>query len=455
MLTDLQCRKAIAKDRAYKLTDAKGLHLHITLTGFKSWRFKYRVGKLEKLIVIGPYPEVTIAKARDVRDRYRQQLRDNLDPGVVRKQEQAAARLEAINTFEKIARQWHAVQKPRWSAKHAGQVIGSLELHVFPKLGKISLGGITPPMVLEVIRLVEASSIDIAKRVQRRMSMIFGFAIASGIGKDNPAAAIKDALAPMMRGRYPAITDLERLRAFMRAAELQDTTPQTRLANRFLALTGVRPSMVRQMPPDEIVGLESDSPEWCIPAERMKLLKDRKYRAEFDFIVPLSRQAVDVLREAGRRFGNAPFVFPSAAKPRRPMSDMTLTKFLRVVGYDREHVPHGWRSSFSTIMNKRAAQMKRPGDRALIDLMLAHLPGDVESDYNRYAYLDERRELAQAWADMLLEGFAPAASLMSDPLPRGIVRSQEPRRERPVTRRGPGRPRGRKGTAHVSARPAK
>ena len=143
MLTDIQCRKAIAKERPYKLPDGKGLHLYVTPTGFKSWRFKYRIGKIEKQIVIGPYPDVTIVAARQERDRFREQLRTNLDPTVVRKQEQAAARLEAINTFEKISKLWHKLQLPRWSERHAVKVMESLELYAFPKLGKLPLSGIT------------------------------------------------------------------------------------------------------------------------------------------------------------------------------------------------------------------------------------------------------------------------------------------------------------------------
>jgi len=441
MLTDLQCRKAAPKDRDYKLPDEKGLYLFVTKAGFKSWRLKYRVAGVEKRLVIGPYPEISLIKAREERDAARQLLREHQDPSVVRKQKKAAARLEAVSTFEKIAQKWHATQLPRWEKKHAGQVIGSLKLHVFPAIGKLPINAITPPMVLEIIEAIEVHSVEIAKRVQRRMSKIFGYAIASGIGTANPAAQIKDALQPVIRGRYPAITNIERLRQFLAAAEAQDAYPQTRLASRFLALTVARPSMVRLMPPEEIFGLDGPSPEWRIPATRMKLLKDRKFRAEFDFIIPLSTQAADILREARQRWGNAPYVFPSATKPTAAMSDMTLVKFLRLAEFEGEHVPHGWRSSFSSIMNREAALADRPGDRAIIDLMLAHLPGDVESDYNRYSYLERRRDLAQAWADMLLRDFPPAAALMVDQLPRGIVRTQAPARNGPVTRRGPGRPR--------------
>jgi hypothetical protein len=441
MLTDLQCRKAAARDRDYRLTDGDGLSLYVTINGHKSWRLKFIFAGRYKQLVIGPYPEISLEAARAERARLRALVRANRDPLIVRRQEKAAATASAASTFEKIGRQWHAVQRKGWSERHGDKVIESLELHLFPLLGKLPIDAITPPMMLEAIRTVEAGSIDIAKRVQRRASKIFSYAIAAGIGTGNPAAAIKDALQPLTGGRLPAIVSLARLRAFLAAAELQDADPVTRLANRFLALTQARPSMVRLMPPEEIWDLDGDAPQWRIPAARMKLAKGKKLRFEYDFIIPLSSQAVDVLREARRRFGNAPYVFPSTGSPRRPMSDATLAKFLRVDGYAGEHVPHGWRSSFSTIMNERAALEDRPADRPIIDLMLAHLPDDVESIYNRYLYLPRRTELTQMWADMLLEGFAPASSLLRDLPPRGIVRTQAPARERPVDRRRAGWPR--------------
>lgn len=441
MLTDIQCRKAAPREKAYKLPDGRGLYLHVATTGYKSWRLKYRVNGKEKLFVIGQYPDVPLTEARQQLTKLKQQLRENQDPSIVRKQERAAARLEAASTFEMIARQWHTLQKPRWTSKHANQVLASLDLHLFPKLGKVPINSITAPMMLEAIRAVEKSSIEIAKRVQRRASKIFTYAIAIGIGSGNPAAAVKDALQPMMRGRFPAIVNLARLRRFLADAESQDAQPQTRLANRFLALTAARPSMVRLMPPEEIYGLDGPNPEWRIPAVRMKLLKDRKYRFEYDFIIPLPPQAAEVLREARRLFGNSPFVFPSPTDRRKPLSENTLSGYCRVAGYGREHVPHGWRSSFSTIMNEIATVHDRPNDRAMIDLMLAHLPGDVESDYNRYAYLPRRRELAEEWAGLLLKDALPIAELLRPMEPKGIVRTQAPARERPLNLRGPGRPR--------------
>jgi hypothetical protein len=450
MLTDIQCRKAAAKAKGYALTDAGGLHLYVTERGSKSWRFKYRFAGQYKRLVIGPYPEITLQKARAERDRLRAQIREGQDPGIVRKQEQAAARVEAASTFEALARQWHALQRSRWSDIHFRQVLESLELHLFPRLGKMPINAITPPMMLEAIRAVEGSSIDIAKRVQRRASKIFTYAIAIGVGKVNPAAAIKDALQPMMRGRYPSIVNLARLRRFLADAEAQDALPQTRLANRFLALTQARPSMVRLMPWSEVFDLDGDNPEWRIPAERMKLLKDRKYRFEFDFIVPLSPQAVDVLRAARQHLGGKALVFPAARDLTKPLSDATLAKYCRVEGYGRDHVPHGWRSSFSTIMNEIATINDRPEDRAIIDLMLAHLPSDVESAYNRYAYLPRRRQLAQEWADLLLKDAHPIAALLRELPPRGIVRMRGQSHERADDRRGPGRPR-RKVAADVSA----
>ena len=204
----------------------------------------------------------------------------------------------------------------------------------------------------------------------------------------------------MAKGRQPAVTELAEARAVLARAEAQPAHPLTRLALRLLALTAVRPGEIRGAAWAEFEGLDGAEPLWRVPAERMK--------ARREHLVPLARQAVAALEAARPLSGRGPLVFPSARHAHRPMSENAIGYLLNRAGYHHRHVPHGWRATFATVMNERHRH-----DRQVIDLMLAHAPRDkTEGAYNRAAHLARRRELAQAWADLLLEGAPKAAELV-------------------------------------------
>jgi integrase len=222
------------------------------------------------------------------------------------------------------------------------------------------------------------------------MSAVFVYAIASGLSEADPAAIVKGAMAPLVKGRQPAVTDLAGAREVLARVEATPAHPTTKLANRLLALTVVRPGEVRAVKWAEFEDLEGPSPLWRIPAERMKMGREH--------LVPLSRQAVEVLLAVRQFTGRGPLVFPSTRHAHRPMSENAIGYLLNRAGYHGRHVPHGWRATFSTIMNEQ-----HRADRQVIDLMLAHAPDDkTESAYNRAQHLSRRRELAQIWADLLL-----------------------------------------------------
>lgn len=414
MLTDTRCRTAKPQEKPYKLADSKGLHLYVTPSGYKSWRWKYRFAKKEKLLTIGPYPEISAAKAREKRDEAARLLREGVDPSMHRRQRAAELATEAANTFETIARRWHETNKAKWTPQHAEQVLDSLVDNVFPELGRDPITSITAPMVLKVIQAIEARpAIETARRVRQRMSAVFVFAIASGVASQDPASVIRGALKPLKKGRQPAFTRLEDARALLNAAEDAPAYPVTKLASRFLALTAVRPGVLRWIEPQELEDLDGKEPLWRIPAAKMKLQLDRKGDETYDFLVPLSRQAVEVIKTARSLTGNTPLIFPSNRHAHRPMSENAIGyMYNRLSSFRGRHVPHGWRATFSTVMNERAVEKGLPGDRAIIDLMLAHIPAGVEGIYNRAAYLPRRRALAQEWADLLLDGLPPASQLL-------------------------------------------
>lgn len=277
-------------------------------------------------------------------------------------------------------------------------MLKSLIQDVFPKIGALLIREITPPVVLQVLRPIEARpALETARRVRQRISAVF--AIASGEAETDPAAIVRGAMAPMTKGRQPAIVDLDEARAMLRKAEAVPAHPITRLALRFLALTSVRPGELRGAAWAEFEALDGPARAWRIPADRMKMWRDH--------VVCLSRQAVEVLAVARTISGRSPLVFPNSRWAHRPMSGNAVGYLLNRAGYHSKHVPHGWRATFSSTMNERYR-----ADQHVLDLMLAHAPKDrVESAYNRALHLERRRELAQAWADLLMADAAPAETL--------------------------------------------
>ncbi len=412
LLSDIQCRKARPADRDYKLADERGLYLYVTTKGYKSWRMKYRFAGKEKRIIFGAYPDLSLAEAREARDAARKQLAQDIDPGVAKKQKAAALKVETEASFERLALDWHAVMAPTWSGAYAKTVMYALKRDLIPQLGALPIGTLTKPMILERLKMIEArGAIETAKRVRQMIEDIFEHAIGLGYDIDNPAAS-KFSLRPLIQHKRPALTDIEALRTMLWTVEQSRARPVTKLASRMIALTAVRPGVVQTLPWDEVTGLDECEPVWIIPAARMKLTQQRKREEAFDHHVPLAAQVMELLASLRILTGQGPLAFPQSRSTRKPLSDATISKMYRDAGFTGEHVPHGWRSSFSTIMNERAAAMDRPEDRAIIDLMLAHRPKGTEPIYNRAVYMPRRRVIAQEWADLLLKGFPPVSSLL-------------------------------------------
>lgn len=398
MLTDMQVRKLTPAEKAFKASDSGGLYLQVTPGGSKLWRMKYRFGGKEKLLSFGAYPEVSLSDARRARDDARQEIRAGRDPSLTRKQRRAQAACSETR-LQVVGETWLIAQKPTWTERHYNDVETSLARLVWPKIGNIPIPEITPPMVLSVIKDIEKTrAIETARRVRQRLSAIFCYGIATGVGSSDPADVIKGALAPLKKGHQPAITDLAELRQMIADVESIPAHPVTVLAMRFLALTAVRPGEVRAMPWSEI---KEDI--WEIPAERMKMKRPH--------VVPLSRQAMETLAAVHTLTGRGPIVFPNSRWAHRPMSENAIGYMINRAGYSGRHVPHGFRAAFSSIMNER-----QPEQRLVIDQMLAHtLKDKTELAYNRAQHLERRRAIYQEWADNLLEGFVSPMDLIQRP----------------------------------------
>lgn len=387
----------------------------VLTSGTKSWRWKYSFRGREKTLTLGLYPEVSLRDARMARDEARRQLVGGIDPGAEKRVVKVSRTRQPTDSFEQLARAWHEARKSSWSPRYGKQVLERLENHAFSLLGPSRVGEITAPMVLEVVRRIEQQDkLNMARKVRMHISEVFVWAIASGLATTDPAAMISRAMKSATTHRRPAAITIEAARAVLQQTEAREGASSTvLLASRLLALTAARPAMVCQADKREFIGLDGPEPLWHIPAARMKLTRDKQRDAAHDFLIPLSRQAAATVQAALAIAPQTPWLFAGIGDRRKPISDSTLSKLYRIAGLEGVHVPHGWRSSFSTIMNEQCALQDRIDDRKIIDLMLAHAQPGVEPIYNRAAYLPRRRQIAQAWADMLMQGLPPPESLIA------------------------------------------
>lgn len=432
MLTDKAVRAAGPKDKPYKVADGGGLLLHVSTTGHKTWRLKYRFDGKEQLLTFGAYPYVSLAEAREMRNEAKKQLRTGVDPRHSAKRAKLIGSSSDGETFEIVARRWHEKQLGRWKPVHANDVITSLERDIFPHLGTMPLGEIDKRTLLAVLRKIEArGAIETARRVKQRVAKVYQFANAEGGDFVNPAADINEALTPVPPSkRYPALVELGAIRRLLSDVDRSGSSPVTRLASRFMALTGQRPGMVRRMEWREIQNVDWGKADanvgdanWVVPAEKVKQELHLRSDEAFDHPVPLSRQAVETLRAVRLLTGRCRYVFPSSRSGTVPISENAVGYLYNREGYKGRHVPHGWRSSFSTLMNEEAERTslhdeRRIADRFIIDLMLAHTPNGMSASelrYNRAAYLPRRREIAQQWADMIMDGALPTRDILESP----------------------------------------
>ena len=433
-LTDTKIKAAKARDKGYKLSDGGQLYLYVAPTGGRSWRMNYQFGRsaqdkpVQKTLTIGAYPAISLRDARDARDAAKALLAKGIEPKPDALFSRAVEE-DRRDTLEDLARDWHKLQQSQWSKVHAKDVLGSLEADVFPALGKKRLPQISAADLYALLQaVVKRGAIETAHRVLQRLNAIFVYGIARGMTRDNPASGLKVAIPKKPKAkRQPAVTTLPDLRQLLVDCEAERCRAATKLALRFIALTAVRPNEIHGARWGEFEGLTGPVPIWRIPAARMKGDEERKAEEEGDHLVPLAPQAVEVLECMRLLTGNLELVWPSDRHPHRQMSENTLRALLIRAGYYQRHVPHGFRAAFSTIMNERCERTWRESghntaspDRAIIDLMLAHVPsGEAshsEGAYNRAAYMERRRELACEWADILLADMWPPTIHIGQPI---------------------------------------
>lgn len=385
-LTDKEVKNAKPSTKPVRLFDGGGLYLEIAPSGGKWWRFKYRFGGKEKRLSVGVYPDVPLKVARDRRDDARKLLAAGADPGEQRKAEKQAKAEAGGNTFEALGREWIATRGKEWTASYSSKTVSALERHAFPAIGARPIAGITAPDLLALLRAIEGrGTVDMAHRISQHCSAIFRFAISTGRAVTDPVLSLRGALSTVKQEHYAALTDPAAFAELLRDVEKYRGEATTKGAMQLLALTFQRTKEVRFA---EWSQIDLDAALWRIPAEIMKMREAH--------IVPLSRQAVAILKELQPLTGEGRLVFPSSISRERPLSENTVVYALARMGYKGRMTGHGFRSVASTMLNEQ-------GFRAdLIERQLAHAEKNaVRAAYNRAEYLPERKKMMQQWADYL------------------------------------------------------
>lgn len=343
-LTETKVRTIKPSGKPLKLFDGGGLFLLVTPSGGKLWRLKYRFGGIEKLLTIGTYPQTSLVQARKNRDDARVLLEKGIDPGET-KRAQKASETQETETFEVIAREWHTKFSSSWAQSHGSKIIRRLELYVFPWLGNRPIRLITAPELLTVLRRIESKgTLETAHRTQQNCSQVFRYAVATGRAERDPSADLRGAIPPASGKHFASITDPKEIGGLLRSIDSYRGSIVTRCALQLAPLVFVRPGELRHAEWSE---MDLDAAEWRIPAEKMK--------SGVLHIVPLSRQALEVLREIQPLTGHGRYVFPSPRTDKRPMSSNAVLSALRRMGYAKDEMSgHGFRSMASTLLNEQA-----------------------------------------------------------------------------------------------------
>lgn len=386
-LSETKVRNAKPEKTPYKLFDGQGLFLLVTPSGGKLWQLKYRFDNKEKKLSLGSYPAIAMADARKKRDEARRYISNGVDPGAIRKA-QKEAKTQAKETFEVIAREWHWKFKPTWTEGHAVTIMSRLERDLFPWIGSIPINDVKATRLLAVLRRIEdRGALETAHRVRTIAGQVFRYAVSTGRAERDPSADLKGALPQPPEKHHAAITDPKEVGALLRAIDGYQGHYVVKCAMRLAPLFFVRPGELRHAEWSEI---DLDEAQWSIPADKMKMKQAH--------IVPLCKQALEILKELKQLTGASRYVFPSGRTFARPMSENAILAALRRMGYDTSTMTgHGFRAMARTILDE-VLQVRVD----LIEHQLAHAVRDpLGRAYNRTAHLSDRWQMMQKWADYL------------------------------------------------------
>lgn len=391
-LTATEVDKAKPETKQKKLFDGGGLFLLVAPSGGKWWRFKYSFSGMSKTISFGTYPEISLAQARERREEARKLLANDVDPSDNRKAVKSAKEELLANSFEAIAREWHKhmLEKKDWSTEHATTILNRLEQDIFPWIGKKPITEVTAKEIKAILdRIRSRGVIETARRALTIMGQVYRYAIMTDKAEYDISAGFRGYLPATSKTRkhMASVTDPKELVPLLRAIDAYQGGLVAQCALKLLPLVFVRPGELRHMEWSEI---DFETEEWNIPAAKMKM--------KADHLVPLSRQAIAILKELQPLTGNSTYVFPSTRSFERCMSDNTINASFRRMGFDGDTITgHGFRATARTILDEVLHQRVD-----FIEHQLAHAVKDPNGRaYNRTAHLAERRKMMQLWADYL------------------------------------------------------
>jgi integrase len=384
-LTDTKINNAKQRERPYKLSDGGGLYLAVHPTGAKCWRYRYRIGGKENLFALGEYPQVTLKAARVERDRARELVKQGIHPAADRRAQRLVVATQAANTFETLANEWIQKNKKKWSPYYLSQVRTILAADVFPEIGKLPIKSVGAAHLMGIMKDVEERGAPtIAILIRQWSSAIFRYAIVNLRAEVDPAASLKGLVSKPRTKHKHALTQSE-LPEFLSRLDESQGAPQVEIAMRLLLLTFVRTAELRKATWSEF---DLERALWEIPAERMKMRTPH--------LVPLSKQALELLRRLKAIDGSRPLLFPNHRDPTRPMCPTTLNRRLERMGYAGYFSAHGFRATATTRL------VSMGWSEPVVDRQLAHQERNkTRRSYNHAAFMDERVPMMQAWADFL------------------------------------------------------
>ena len=388
MLTDTKLRTLKPREAAYRVADSNGLCIEVRPRGSKVWRYRYRHAGNASIATLGEYPAMTLAEARAERDKARALVKKGASPSHAAKAERVARQEKALNTFAIVASEF--IAKREKEGMGTGSVERSRRLieKDLAGIAQIPVDEVSAPTLLAALRKMEKRGIvESAHRARGLANQVFRYAIATGRAERNPAADLIGALERPQTNHFASIILPTKIAELLRAIYSYQGSVVTVAALKLAPMVFVRPGELRAAEWSEI---DLDKATWDIPAEKMKMKQPH--------VVPLSEQAVQVLRELHSITGRGQYVFPSVRSIRRPMSENTINAALRYMGFDSDTMTgHGFRAMARTVLDE---ELNFPVDH--IEHQLAHAVRDANGRaYNRTSHLPARRKMMQAWADYL------------------------------------------------------
>jgi integrase len=388
-LSDTKIRTVKAKEKPYKLSDERGLFLLVQPKGGKLWRLKYRIDGKEKSLSLGTYPDVSLADAREARDKARKLIAVGDDPSELRKATKASKQDRAANSFEVIARIWLINYSANLSPATAEKNLRLFERDIFPWIGNRPIAELKPKEILDTARRIESrGAVDTAKRAIQLCGQVFQQAVIDEKVMSDPTRDIRRAIKPLKDKHFASLTDPKDVAELLRAIDAFKGSFVVMCAIRLAPLVFVRPVELRKAKWRDI---DLEAKEW-----RYLVTKTNT-----DHLVPLSNQTISILKELQPLTGSAEYVFQVGNDPKKPMSDGTINAALKRMGYDTKTqiTGHGFRAMARTILHERLNI-----DPHIIEHQLAHtVPDNLGGAYNRTKFIEQRVSMMQAWADYLDE----------------------------------------------------